>query len=250
MTLSRRIAWTIAVLLCFLFAAIWLGRIPDEPSYEGRPLVYYLDGITYGDLRREREAREAIQAMGASVLPRLIEILEAREGSLASSVKELLSRQRLLHVKLTPLRLRQTRAALACQELGPAAESAIPALTRLADDPALAERAIAALAHLGPRTFPILTNVLRRGIPAAQVEAAGSLRYFRPPQLPVPSLLLALQDTNGLVRAAAAETLGVLAAEPATVVPALRACLDDPFPPVRERARESLVPFAKDPVPR
>ena len=37
---------------------VGLSRQPREPEYDGKPLSYYLSNQTYGDLRREREARE------------------------------------------------------------------------------------------------------------------------------------------------------------------------------------------------
>ena len=243
MTVRRSYFWRNAALVCVALALIWLSRQQDEPSYEGRPLSYYLEGITYGDLRREREAREAIQAMGSNGVPWLVEILDTREGRLKASLKELASRQRVLRLNVTSLKVRQTRAALACQELGPLAAAAIPALARLVEDPSVAGHAISALAHIGTQSFSILTNALLHGISCARLEAAGSMRHLRPPERPVPALLQALQDTDALVRAAAAETLGVLHAQPASVVPALRECLRDPDHSVRRTAARSLVLF-------
>jgi HEAT repeat protein len=213
---------------------------PCQPEHDGEPLTYHLASLSYGDVRRERAAREAIRAMGPASLPHLIRILEKRESPLKVRCQRLLERQRLVRFRTTPLRVHQTHAALACAELGPAAAPAIPALAALIEDPNLTGDACAALSQIGPQTLPLLTNALRSTSALTRVEAAGHLRNLRPRDLPVPALLQALHDTNAPVRSRTAESLGALGCASDRVVPALIACLDDPDLAVRLSAAQSL----------
>jgi HEAT repeat protein len=213
---------------------------PREPEHDGEPLSYHLASLTYGDVRRERAAREAIRAIGPASLPHLIQILAKRESPLKAHCQELMERQQLIRLRTTPLRVHQTHAALACAELGPAAAPAIPALAALIEDPSLTGYACAALSQIGPQTLPLLTNALRSTSALTRVEAAGHLRNLRPRELPVPALLQALHDTNAPVRSRAAESLGALGCALDRVVPALIACLEDPDLAVRLSAAQSL----------
>ncbi len=208
--------------------------------FEGRPLSHYLDNQTYGELRTERDARDSIRDFGTNAVPYLIEILDARESRLKAGLRAFAQSQRLIRFRSTPLVVRQRQAALACAELGPMAAPAIPSLVHFLDNPDIAPAAIAALAMIGPVTFPILTNASLRGIPAARIEAAGDLRYMLPRELAVPPLLIALRDPLPGVRANAAGSLGFLGSKPDRVVPALVACLADTDLSVRTSAVEAL----------
>ena len=244
------IAIAVAIIASVLLAS---SRQSSEPQLNGRPLSFYLDRQTYGELRTERDARESIRDFGTNALPLLIDILNARESRLKVMLREIAQSQSVIRFRFTPLYIRQSQAALACQELGPLAAPAIPALTRFVDDPALAAAALSALAMIGPETFPILTNALWSGIPPARIEAAGVLRYMQPRVLPLPALMHALRDPIAAVRANAASSLGFLASEPATVVPALMKCLDDPDASVRASAVQGLgwlKAHAKPAIPR
>ena len=216
------------------------SRQPPEPQLDGQPLSYYLDRQTYGELRTERDARESLRDFGTNAVPYLIYILDARESRFRRWFRELLQSQSWIRVRMTPLHLRQTQAAMACQELGPIALPVIPSLTRFVDDPILAAPALSALATISPATFSILTNALLSGIPPARIEAAGVLRYTLPSALPLPALSQALRDPVPAVRANAASSLGFLGSSPETVVPALIACLDDPDSNVRASAVQGL----------
>lgn len=231
-----------AFLLIGLIATILAathGEIP-EPRLNGVPLSHYLDRQTYGELRTERDARESIRDFGSNAVPYLIGILDARESTFRIFLRELAARQSLVRLQFTPLFLKQRQAALACAELGPVAAPASAALARLANDPLLCGHAISALAMIGPANFPILTNALLAGIPAARAEAAGDLRYMKPPDWPVAVLLQALNDPEPDVRGNAAGSLAYLRCHLDQVVPALIRSLEDTNVTVRLNVAQSL----------
>jgi HEAT repeat protein len=220
-----------------------------EPQYDGHTLSYYLSSQTYGDLRRERDAREAIRQIGSNAVPYLVDILNARESVLETRLRGFLQHQSLIQLSFVPLAARQKQAAMACAELGPVAAPAIPALTNLLEDPFLASWAVCALAQIGSQTFPFLTNTIVHGIPVARIEAAGHLRSLQPRERSASALLQALQDSDASVRKMAASSLGFLGCQPDQVVPALMARLEDTDPSVRVIAAESLGWFKEQAAP-
>jgi HEAT repeat protein len=243
---AKPVRW-LGALTAGLTAAIVIARSsrssPAEPEYEGQPLSYYLANLSYGDLRREREAVENIRMLGSNAVPHLIRILNQRESRLAG-MRDWLRRQPWASwTGPYPLSLttQQRHALMACQALGAVAAPAVPSFLRFTNDPELATHAVRALALTGPPAVPILTNLLQTGILDARVEAAGDLRYFGPRADITPGLLRALHDDpHPTVRARAADTLGVLRGQPATVVRALVESLHDPHPDVQRAAINSL----------
>lgn len=231
----------LAVLASFLFRFSPLRPGPSsEPKFAGQPLSVHLRNQTYGDVRIDRAAKEAIRDLGSNGVPFLVEILEARESRFRAAVRSLVQRQNLWRIHYTPLSVRQNEAALACETLGPTAAPAAPALRRLVNDPVLAPAAIAALAQIGPENLPFLMNLLQTGSDTARIHAAGHLRHLRPAHEVVPALMRALQDSHPVVRSRAAESLGTFADKAEIIVPALVASLDDLYPLVRDSAAQSL----------
>jgi len=224
-----------------MIAAAWIvARPAREPEYDGVPLSDYLRSLTYSQVRLERSARDAIRAIGSNAVPHLVKILDARESRFKTSFNETADRQSFIRFRFTPLAARQTQAAMACQELGPIAAPAIPSLAKLIDDPELGMWAIAAVAEIGPQTFPLLTNALRSRHIENRLAAVGCLRFARPRERAVVPLLAALHEQEYRMRAIAAESLGALGLPSPAVLTALTACLDDRVTDVRLHAARSL----------
>jgi HEAT repeat protein len=243
---KRRVTISRATALFFVAGMVGLPvawravRDAAEPGHDGQPLSYHLFSLTYGDVRRERAAREAVRAIGSNAVPQLIRILESRESRFKTCFNEMVRRQSLIRFRVEPLAVRQMHAAIACQELGPVAAPAIPALAALVADPELAQWAVPALAEIGPQTFPLLTNALFSGNATAKAAAAGSLRHTRPRELAVPPLLRTLESPDARLRSLAAESLGALGLDASAIVSALIPRLDDVNHSVRISAARSL----------
>ena len=236
---KRKIALATLVLI---IAAVSLRalRQPREPEYDGQPLSYYLSSLTYSQVRLEGNARSAIREIGSNAVPPIIEILNARESRFKTWFNEMADHQSLTRFRFAPLVNRQMQAAMACGELGPIAAPAIPSLARLVDDPVLGYLAVAALADIGPQTFPLLTNALTSCTPSTRFAAVGHLRLMRPRERALPLLLAALRSEEFNMRAMAAESLGALGLRTPDVVSALSAALADPNTDVRLSAARSL----------
>jgi hypothetical protein len=215
-------------------------RPAREPEYDGQPLSYYLSSLTYSQVRLERSARDAIRAMGSNAVPHLIDILNARESQFKTWFNEVADRQSFIRFRFEPLGPRQIHATMACQELGPIAAPTIPSLARLLDDPDVGPWAVAALAEIGPQTFPLLTNAMCSIHRHTRHAAVGHLRLARPRERAVPPLLMALSSQEFDMRKVAAESLGALGVYSPEVVSSLITCLDDPIVLVRESAARSL----------
>src|SRR5262245_36509362 len=89
---------------------------PPDPQYEGEPLSFYLSNLSYGDLRREREAVETIRLIGSNAVPHLIRILNQRESRWAG-LRDWVRRQPWASWTgpyPSPLATRQRHALMAC----------------------------------------------------------------------------------------------------------------------------------------
>src|SRR5262245_65790695 len=113
MSTARRTAITLVSVVAVVVAVLRLAN-PSvrEPVFDGRPLSYYLDKQTYGELRTERDARESIRDFGTNAVPSLIEILNARESRFKAKLRGVLQSQPLIRFHSTPLSVRQRQAAL------------------------------------------------------------------------------------------------------------------------------------------
>jgi len=135
----------------------------------------------------------------------------------------------------------------AFEVLGPIAAPALPELTRrigATNFPTARDRALAALAHIGPRAVPTMAKVLSTETDAQRmwvmvcVEAMGTNAR---PLLPL--LVTNLQHQNIDIAVNSAYELGELKLEPALVVPALTAALVDNRPELRTSACTALSKF-------
>lgn len=249
-TIPVRLATAALLLFGIAFAVVSTLR-PDErePELNGVPLSHFLDKQTYGELRTERDARESIRDFGTNAVPYLVSILEARESRFRIAMRRALARQSVISITLPPLFVQQRQAALACAELGPLASGASAALTRLVDDPVLCRHALSALAMIGPRNFPVLTNALASTNGEARAEAAGVLRYMTPREAPVDVLLRALDDSHPETRSNAAGSLAFLRCRLDGVVPALIHRLNDSNNTVRVNIASALGWLQRDAAP-
>jgi len=256
LTVGIALAITAAVLAVALVALV--QNAPREPVYEGKPLRAWLGAFDANEDSSNRVAAQlAIRQMGTNALPFLIRYLRHRDPPYYVQFVNLKARLHLLRGGVDYETQWHRRAALACGELGVAAEPAFPALLAAANDPHAASQVANGLSKMLPNSAPVLTNILVTGNPVARARAADTLALglFYPDLATMSRTVLTnalLRDPDAGVRMAAASALGIASAleraghSPAQldlIVPALTRALGDPNPSVRGNAATSLGGF-------
>ncbi len=194
-----------------------------EPSFQGRPLSYWMEQYLYNP----PQAEAAIQSFGASAMPVVIDDLQSRDFE------------------------RHRRAVLVCQSLGTNAQSALPYLEALLPKQSDELNVTGAITKTGtPGTFLLLQAFTNSSYsPAIKGEIIGALHYaYRRPGAPDPGPLIAyltnqLTAPTAAVRRSAAELLGWVGQLPEISIGALGGLLDDPDAEVRRTAIASLGRF-------
>ena len=145
------------------------------------------------------------------------------------------------------------RVIIACYELGPYAEPAIPELIRLLNRGYARGYIAAALGRIGVDAIPpLITSLTNRNI-EVRAEAASALGGFRndDPRVlaAIPALVRCLGDDSAFVRAMAGRSLGNIRRQETTVVPALMKCLEDTDRQVQWAACLALGDFGTNAAP-
>jgi len=236
------------------FAIGWLAW-PDRKGLEkGGTLLGGL--LRDGEVRVRRAAAFAMRSFpsaGRSFLPRLVDLLEDGDRDV------------------------RWFAARAIGAVGPAAVSAVPALTRALDDEkTIRDEVITALGKIGPgagesvpalirwllrnesydfdvaktlgsigpraaAAVPELLKMLRSGWAANRFQAARAIARIGPVSDDiVPALLLALGDKDPVVRRHAVEALGAMGEAGKKAIPLLKGLLEDGDEFVRSAASKVL----------
>jgi len=277
-----------------LGAVLWKFLPLDEPWCRCRPLSVWLTRYGAGpqDYRPSPEADEALRRIGPKAVPYLLNLLEKRDSDSRITVPHdliitsapplkkptVLARLETWVENNTPLRLYRARvpaswghwkAYVAFQKLGPLGKSALPALAKLAHDPAASHypgtqgaRNLGLMAALAKNSYSYVSPAETNFVPANGIYfghlpdpkpflldgeiAAWSLSAIGAEA--VPALVELLGDSDPHLRARAAEALALIgpAAEPA--VPLLAERLHDADPEVSMRAADALGWIGKQPT--
>jgi len=178
----RKIGFYSAPLLLLLGLVVLLVW-PRQPFYRGRSLEFWIGGQFVP--AAAGEAAEAIHQMGTNAIPYLLRWIRyetpAWKLRLWKTLNPFLSKHKIdwQPADLNAL-ARADGAARALIRLGPAAEGAIPELTRLIEDPRANESAIRAmfvLGCLGDAGLPPLIGVLKNQQARFRAEAAESIGF-------------------------------------------------------------------------
>jgi hypothetical protein len=237
-----------------------------EPTYEGRPLSYWIDAIDAGDRNESDKAEQAIKQIGTNGVSFALEWIAYKPPAWKTYLwrvhfKTQNSTARWIPVWATGEKEIQRRrnAMMVFYWLGPSAEHSIPRLTEIARNPDryLRERACQALLVIGWQSFPAYVQLL------ADTNAPPDLRFratrnlnellFRKGDdrpfdsttlLAVSPLIRNLGDADPTVAAEAATALGLLGLQPELSLPALTEASKDPRPQVRESVVRAIKIFA------
>lgn len=294
-----RKSWkSVTALACLGALAAVLAAISlrCEPVYGGHTLSYWLSVYACGfygwkspegevtAFRRE-EAANAVRQIGSKALPYLCKWINYEPSRLKGQVVRLASSPGLRTItSQLPICIDQDADAIRAETaqlgfgiLGPAAQSAIPELSRLAvslRDPRSAQRAFQALCSTGPAAAPAIIGMMTNNSCVVRHEAVLALTMLGtnsalanpallynledpdesivyaslvalggnapPAEQAVPSLTKFLEHPDPLLRGAAADCLGALGKEARAATPVLKAAMADPDESVRASITNAL----------
>jgi tetratricopeptide (TPR) repeat protein len=134
------------LLLLFLVAGIggllWWTMIPREPSYQGKPLSFWLTtaiehGGAFSDPKDPKaiECREAVCSIGTNAIPVLLRILRAKDTVLKKVVMDLLDKQNYINIPIESVEEQIPKAGVGFHLLGELATNALPALVDVCQHP-------------------------------------------------------------------------------------------------------------------
>jgi HEAT repeat protein len=195
-----------------------------EPAFKHKTLSRWLKLYHSAEPGSAQETQSivAIRSIGTNAVPRLVQMLVARDINVQQS------------------------AATGFEILGALGAPAIPALTNLLYGTNPVENVLAAnsLGHIGLPALAALMDALTNHSYNVATLAALSLPEMGTNALPaVPVFLRDLRSRNHFVRERATDALGNLHLEPETVVPALTNLLNDSSLTARCMALNSLGQF-------
>lgn len=254
--MTRRRAISAFVLVLALGAIIWLviaSTPPPEPTYQGKPLTFWLIGYT-SISPSQATADAAVRQAGTNAIPTLLRLLRASDTRRSATIRDWLQRHpRVAHylgqTDFTPANVKVQEAHSAFVFLGPQARSAVPELIRIyqsnPNGPVATWWIPDIFYELGPdaaAAAPALvqmavntTNALTR---ADAIRALGAVRAQ--PEITIPALINSLNDSNYYVRVSAARAFGDFGANSQSVLAALTNLLRDPVLPLRAAATNAL----------
>jgi hypothetical protein len=241
----------IALLVIFWVVAIGLAillRGPSEPAYRGRTLSDWIVATRVHP--NDDEARMAVRQLASNSIPLLLDwikredrptprarIAEAKDRAIA-----LLERHRVIKPRPHSMFMDwkasyRSLANAALTELGPEADTAIPALIQMLgtkgpttnDFSPVAGTAYLLLPKMAPASIPPLIAALSSSDFQVYALAAGALGEIGPQaRAAIPVLQRRLADTNVMVRVGAARVLGQLGAVPTVFMPTVVESLREP----------------------
>ncbi len=238
-----------------------------EPIYRGRSLTRWLKQLDDGEVggisssklpsptAHQREAAQAVRAIGAAALPLLMQDIHAtpREDAFRFKAERGINRAlqrafgtRIWFPDITEQDRIRWRAAQGLAALGPLAKPALPELQRLLFTNyfhSSIKEAAYALAAIGPEGMAILTNAPQSN------EWSGMCAIWALGQHPeagtnvIPFLVSATSSDSEGTACGAIQVLGLFHTDREQVIPALTAALARPKPAVRSDAARALAAF-------
>jgi hypothetical protein len=242
------------IALAVIGGIIWL-LVPAEPRYQGKRLSVWLRSLDRSPMQfhasglvvdTNHPAAQAILHMGSEAVPFLIRELRARDSAAKIKLMELLRKQSLVPIELTPAFVRQRGAIEACFALGPTAKAAIPELTeRLSESRISQTTRTFALAAMGPDALPFMISALTNRDPQVRICMASAFRNVPyDAEEAVPALITCLRDPDDYrIRVESAYALAHINKRPDLVLPALTNNLDDTNEMVRSQTASALARF-------
>jgi tetratricopeptide (TPR) repeat protein len=147
---KRRAGLLLVLLVVGVGALLRRTLVPREPSYQGKPLSYWLlraaeSGAFYNPKDPQVvECREAIRSIGTNAIPTLLRILKAKDSPVKRAVMNLAEKQSYVALPIHSVEEHSPKAVIGFYLLGDLATNAVPALIEIyKHSPSPSSRAIA-----------------------------------------------------------------------------------------------------------
>lgn len=238
---SRRTIFVTIAITAILGSLIFVVSHAFEPTYQNRSLTSWLEqyeesryGNSPADAARFRESRHAVAQIGTNGIPRLLEMVQARDMPFKRSIHALLLKCNISRWQPKYAWDFHKLAVRGFVVLGTNATPAVPRLIKsLEDDDGGVRRAAAeSLGCLGDAginsttdAIPALIRRLDDPIEAVQYDATDALGRIRwEPKMVVPALIDKLNSTNIGPRNASVtiEAVGAYGTNAIAALPALQ----------------------------
>ncbi len=172
-------------------------------------------------------ADEAIRAIGTNAIPSLLLTLQQQDSKFFIAIVGVLQRHHFDGIPFAPAN-RNVKAFHGFNALASGATNAVPRLIEIfdSDSSPFSQQAVPAiLGNMGPAAESAVPALLRGVVHTNEVVRNNALfalgQIHAKPVLVVPALIKCLNDPDALVRAQAAHSLGEFASEAHSAVPAL-----------------------------
>ena len=221
-----------ALVLILLVGLVWspIRQAPREPVYLGKPLSRWLrtyaPSSSSGRGSREwSQADDAVRHIGTNGIPILLNMLREKDSKLTLRLFALAQKQHFIKIHFVPAAQRNAAASKAFIALGDRAKGAVPALMKMYNENISTESQVAiadAFAWIGPSAKPAVPLLLQAGTNSNARARASALwalgEIHAAPQVCVPELIHALNDTNDWAQLSAAHALGMFGTDALSAV--------------------------------
>jgi HEAT repeat protein len=243
--------FVIVIIIVITIVGCWELCKPAEPSYEKKPLSFWLANYVPGTEGgpSQQEADKAMRAVGTNAIPTLLRLVQEKESPLKLKWYELLKwldDQYAFKTKYSLAWERNYEGFAGFKALGADARVAVPDLIKIYDrnvSPDSRTAAIFSLGAIGPSANSAVPSLLKwlaaKPNDFDLLQALGEIHSD--PDLVVPVLIAHLGDSQPIARQYAAKGLGAFGADAKPAVPALFETLKDEKDVVRRAARDALV---------
>ena len=249
------VALSVSIILLIVAWAFMTGG--SEPRYQGRALSMWLVDLDSNKAGNVRERAKIVLTEAArKAAPRFIQTLRAKDSDFKLLMIGLARRQGMAF----GFRTADERREKAVMEFSRFSVGAIPVVTNLLDDPALAVQATRTLGGTGLAGAVPLIRALNHTNASVRMHAAlglsslysNNVRFKNLVQAPgwsgnfptnvaVAAIVKLLKDESPDARASAAFALGDMREQPESVIPALTECLAETTDSqVRQAVAEAL----------
>jgi HEAT repeat protein len=242
------------VIICL---AAWRMFAPRQPSYNGKPLSYWLSRYENRILGRaplisseQQEADKAVREIGTNAIPYLLKLAGRKDSALKQRMLSSYRRQSWLKLSIHDAQFYRVEASCGFAALHEKAKPAVPGLIRLLKDDDFQVRQIAAndLGLIGPEAeeaIPTLFPLLDEQTHGTQIlEAMMALGgIHRRPEIVLPRLLEFLngdrKDWN--YQTPALDAIGRYRSDAKALAPVIITFLDDPDSSRKSSAESALI---------